>query len=131
MDILAEVKQMTLQQVSFLLDSTWRSLLLCSEVKRLTDQYLRKVEVGGGVIWSCTRCGKQGKMKHHVRLVVQCLNADLTLHISREHIESNHIDSLVFNCPFCNKEIKNRVALRSHISKNHREENLRSKGLVL
>ena len=50
---------------------------------------------------------------------------------SREHIESNHIDSLVFNCPFCNKEIKNRVALRSHISKNHREENLRSKGLVL
>ena len=49
----------------------------------------------------------------------------------REHIESNHIDCLTFNCPFCNKEIKNRVALRSHISKNHREENLRSKGLVL
>jgi len=88
---------------------------VAAEVKRLTDQYLRKLEVNGGVLWSCTRCGKQGKMKHHVR----------------EHIESNHIDSLVFNCPFCNKEIKNRVALRSHISKNHREENLRSKGLVL
>jgi len=88
---------------------------VAAEVKRLTDQYLQKVEVSGGVIWCCTRCGKQGKMKHHVR----------------EHIESNHIDCLTFNCPFCNKEIKNRVALRSHISKNHREENLRSKGLVL
>merc|ERR1712126_267294 len=88
---------------------------VATEVKRLTDQYLQKVEVdGGGVLWSCTRCGKQGKMKHHVR----------------EHIESNHIDCLTFNCPFCNKEIKNRVALRSHISKNHREENLRSKGHV-
>ena len=61
-----------------------------------------------------------------------CYNAlPHCLHTTREHIESNHIDSLVFNCPFCNKEIKNRVALRSHISKNHREENLRSKGLVL
>lgn len=88
---------------------------VAAEVKRLTDQYLRRMEVEGGVIWCCTRCGKQGKMKHHVR----------------EHIESNHIDCLTFNCPFCNKEIKNRVALRSHISKNHREENLRSKGLVL
>lgn len=48
----------------------------------------------------------------------------------REHIESNHIDCLTFNCPFCNKEIKNRVALRSHISKNHREENMRSKGHI-
>jgi len=85
-----------------------------SEVKRLTDQYSQKVEVDGGVLWSCTRCGKQGKMKHHVR----------------EHIESNHIDCLTFNCPFCNKEIKNRVALRSHISKNHREENMRSKGHI-
>jgi len=85
-----------------------------SEVKRLTDQYLQKVETDAGVLWSCTRCGKQGKMKHHVR----------------EHIESNHIDCLTFNCPFCNKEIKNRVALRSHISKNHREENMRSKGHI-
>jgi len=88
---------------------------VASEVKRLTDQYLQKVDVdGGGVMWACTQCGKQGKMKHHVR----------------EHIESNHIDCLTFNCPFCNKEIKNRVALRSHISKNHREENLRSKGHI-
>ena len=113
------------------------SLILYSEVKRLTDQYLRKLEVGGGVVWSCTRCGKQGKMKHHVRLVVlysdslTVLTSPHPLLTIREHIESNHIDSLVFNCPFCNKEIKNRVALRSHISKNHREENLRSKGLVL
>lgn len=88
---------------------------VATEVKRLTDQYLVRLELDGGVMWSCSRCGKQGKMKHHVR----------------EHIESNHIDCLTFNCPFCNKEIKNRVALRSHISKNHREENLRSKGLVL
>ena len=51
-------------------------------------------------------------MKHHVR----------------EHIESNHIDCLTFPCTFCGKEMKNRVAMRSHISKNHREENLRSKG---
>jgi len=88
---------------------------VANEVKRLTDQYLQKVEVDGGILWNCTQCGKQGKMKHHVR----------------EHIESNHIDCLTFNCPFCNKEIKNRVALRSHISKNHREENLRSKQLGL
>eukprot|EP00090_Calanus_glacialis_P027790 TRINITY_DN44118_c0_g1_i1.p1 TRINITY_DN44118_c0_g1~~TRINITY_DN44118_c0_g1_i1.p1 ORF type:complete len:325 (+),score=86.21 TRINITY_DN44118_c0_g1_i1:53-1027(+) len=86
-----------------------------SEVKRLTDQYLQKIEVNGCVVWTCTRCGKQGKMKHHVR----------------EHIESNHIDCLTFSCPYCSKEMKNRVALRSHISKNHREENLRSKGLVV
>eukprot|EP00092_Neocalanus_flemingeri_P048617 GFUD01055528.1.p1 GENE.GFUD01055528.1~~GFUD01055528.1.p1 ORF type:complete len:315 (-),score=73.33 GFUD01055528.1:74-1018(-) len=85
-----------------------------SEVKRLTDQYLQKIEVNGCLVWTCTRCGKQGKMKHHVR----------------EHIESNHIDCLTFSCPYCSKEMKNRVALRSHISKNHREENLRSKGLV-
>ena len=38
-----------------------------AEVKRLTDQYLQKVETDAGVLWSCTRCGKQGKMKHHVR----------------------------------------------------------------
>jgi len=86
-----------------------------SEVKRLTDQYLQKIEVNGCLLWTCTRCGKQGKMKHHVR----------------EHIESNHIDCLTFSCPYCSKEMKNRVALRSHISKNHREENLRSKGLVV
>merc|ERR1711909_192593 len=86
-----------------------------SEVKRLTDQYLQRIEVNGCVVWTCTKCGKQGKMKHHVR----------------EHIESNHIDCLTFSCPYCNKEMKNRVAMRSHISKNHREENLRSKGLVV
>merc|ERR1712189_149647 len=41
---------------------------VASEVKRLTDQYLQKVDVdGGGVMWACTQCGKQGKMKHHVR----------------------------------------------------------------
>ena len=103
-------------------------------MKRLTDQYLVRLELDGGVMWSCSRCGKQGKMKHHVRLVVLMFSVvmlHLTVSTIREHIESNHIDSLVFNCPFCNKEIKNRVALRSHISKNHREENLRSKGLVL
>jgi len=82
------------------------------DVKRLTDQYLARQDDGqGGVIWCCTCCGKTGRMKHHVR----------------EHVESNHIDCLSFTCPFCQKEIKNRVALRSHISKNHREENLRSK----
>jgi len=86
-----------------------------AEVKKLTDQYLQKMEVNGCVVWTCTKCGKQGKMKHHVR----------------EHIESNHIDCLTFSCQYCSKEMKNRVALRSHISKNHREENLRSKGLVV
>jgi len=86
-----------------------------TEVKRLTDQYLQRIEINGCVVWTCTKCGKQGKMKHHVR----------------EHVESNHIDCLTFSCPFCSKEMKNRVALRSHISKNHREENLRSKGLVV
>jgi len=84
-----------------------------TEVKRLTDQYLQRIELDGNILWSCTHCGKQGKQKHHVR----------------EHIESNHIDCLTFTCPYCNKEMKNRVALRSHISKNHRAENMRSKGL--
>ena len=89
------------------------SSALPAEVKRLTDGYLERCEAAGGsVFWRCTRCGKQGKMKHHVR----------------EHIESNHIDCLTFPCTFCGKEMKNRVAMRSHISKNHREENLRSKG---
>ena len=47
---------------------------MLSEVKRLTDQYLQKLEVEGGVLWTCTQCGKQGKMKHHVRWVQQhCL----------------------------------------------------------
>ena len=44
---------------------------MLSEVKRLTDQYLQKLEVEGGVLWTCTQCGKQGKMKHHVRWVQQ------------------------------------------------------------
>ena len=103
-----------------------------AEVKRLTDQYLQKVDAdGGGVLWSCTKCGKQGKMKHHVRSVLMSnIFCFVNIFYFREHIESNHIDCLTFNCPFCNKEIKNRVALRSHISKNHREENLRSKGHV-
>ena len=38
-----------------------------TEVKRLTDQYLQRIEINGCVVWTCTKCGKQGKMKHHVR----------------------------------------------------------------
>jgi len=103
------------QEDSRTFSSNQMDFTAASEVKRLTDQYLQRIEVNGCVVWTCTKCGKQGKMKHHVR----------------EHIESNHIDCLTFSCPYCNKEMKNRVAMRSHISKNHREENLRSKGLVV
>ena len=57
---------------------------MLSEVKRLTDQYLQKLEVEGGVLWTCTQCGKQGKMKHHVRWVQQhslasCVNVMINI----------------------------------------------------
>ena len=39
------------------------------EMKINTTRVSRWVE--GGVLWTCTQCGKQGKMKHHVRWVQQ------------------------------------------------------------
>jgi len=77
-----------------------------SEITKLIEQYLVRLEDPQGSLWACTACDKQSRVKHHLR----------------EHIEVNHIDCLTFTCPYCKAEQKNRVSLRSHISKRHREE---------
>jgi len=77
-----------------------------SEITKLIEQYLVRLEDGQGSLWACTACDKQSRVKHYLR----------------EHIEVNHIDCLTFTCPYCKAEQKNRVSLRSHISKRHREE---------
>ena len=53
--------------------------------------------------WLCSECQKAFRQKGHLQ----------------DHIESNHIPGISYNCPFCETEVSSRASLRSHVSQKH------------
>ena len=53
--------------------------------------------------WLCSGCQKAFRQKGHLQ----------------DHIESNHIEGISYNCPFCETEVSSRASLRTHVSQKH------------
>ena len=60
------------------------------------------VSLGGGK-WQCVQCGHQSQ-----KFNVKC------------HIEAKHMESFEYPCPQCHEILKNRWALKNHVTKFHR-----------
>eukprot|EP00092_Neocalanus_flemingeri_P093214 GFUD01118454.1.p1 GENE.GFUD01118454.1~~GFUD01118454.1.p1 ORF type:complete len:341 (-),score=71.02 GFUD01118454.1:82-1056(-) len=67
--------------------------------KAAVNQIMVKYRTDQGVLWRCNVCGYQNKRK-----------SDLFT-----HVESNHIDIALYNCPYCVKPFRTRYALRKHV----------------
>ena len=70
------------------------------DVESLVRSYMRKTEDDYNYpVWECLECGKTTKQSTNMK----------------DHIESNHIPDLKFECPKCHKMSKTRACLRLHM----------------
>jgi len=72
--------------------------------KALNDAIKAKIYKAEGGLFTCYECGYSSKYK------TTC----------QDHIESRHISTAGYTCPYCQKFCPTRNALKSHISKNHK-----------
>ena len=70
----------------------------------LNDAIKAKIYKTEGGLYNCYECGYSSKYK------TTC----------QDHVESRHISTAGFICPYCQKFCPTRNALKSHISKNHK-----------
>ena len=59
--------------------------------------------IGDG-FWLCRECGYQSNHKANVRM----------------HIDAKHIISVGETCPHCNQHLKNKIALKNHLARKHK-----------
>jgi len=77
-----------------------------SELDRLIETMLTKVDVDGVKVWSCTVCSKQHKKRSNITV----------------HIESVHIEGYTHSCKICYSTHSSRSGLNFHMSTKHRAE---------
>jgi len=77
-----------------------------SELDRLIETMLTKVDVDGVKVWSCTVCSKQHKKRSNITV----------------HIESVHIEGYTHSCKICFSTHSSRSGLNFHMSTKHRAE---------
>ena len=70
----------------------------------LNDAIRAKIYKADSGLFTCYECGYSSKYK------TTC----------QDHIESRHISTSGYTCPYCQKFCPTRNALKSHISKNHK-----------
>ena len=68
----------------------------------LIAEHMTKVKTGG---WSCNDCGKFSKLKNDIA----------------KHVEANHITHPGLVCDMCEKVLKTRDTLKSHMKSKHRD----------
>ena len=68
----------------------------------LIAEHMTKVKTGG---WSCNDCGKFSKLKNDIA----------------KHVEANHITHPGLVCDLCEKVLKTRDTLKSHMKSKHRD----------
>ena len=69
------------------------------------SKMVREVTETGEIVFRCLECGHRSKR-----------SADLS-----KHIEAKHVESGGYNCPHCNKFCPSLNALRTHVSRSHRQ----------
>ena len=111
------IPKYSIEQRTFPLFSTWHSL--CPEswhlfagldyLDALIAPHMTKVVDGlGRSVWRCLDCGKDFKLK-----------GDMS-----RHVEAFHITHPGLQCDLCEKVLKTRESMRSHMNNVHKNENL-------
>jgi len=77
-----------------------------SELDRLIETMLSKVDVDGVKLWSCNVCSKQHKKRSNITV----------------HIESVHIEGFTHSCKICFSTHSSRSGLNFHMSTKHRAD---------
>ena len=77
-----------------------------SELDRLIETMLSKVDVEGVKLWSCNVCSKQHKKRSNITV----------------HIESVHIEGFTHSCKICFSTHSSRSGLNFHMSTKHRAD---------